>query len=503
MSGQAQETLFQEINTRLTALGEAVSGDKLKQLVQQQFDLLLGDKEFVRKMRFGGGSDPSLLGTKFSRWGLKLADVEWLYDILESARARQLGNGPSEELRNTFKALSDAVYIPEAQIREMDKTAIDGLFPRVPKTEFSGSDIAILQRGGQWQDTELYARLMRTAMDTAESGYGAQLVGAEYVGQLWEAARRESRIFQTLDTFEMTAPSAYIPVEVDFPEMLYVSESIASNNTQYPTSRTGSQRVLVTAAKFVIHQMWSGEMEEDSIIPFVPFLRRQATLSVAHYSDSVVLNGDTTNAATGNINSDDADPPDTKHYLAFNGIRRVGLVDNTGNQKDLSGAGITTSALQGAYGRMSDTTNFVDWGHPSDPSDLIHVTDITTGDKIALLPEVLTQDKYGPNATIMNGELVKFMGHPVIVSLALPRQDTDGKYTTTSPSTNDAYGEVVTYNRRGFKVGWRRRIKSEVERLPGTDQTRMVYSLRFGFGRFSATGAASGIEAADVIFDIA
>ena len=38
--------------------------------------------------------------------------------------------------------------------------------------------------------------------------------------------------------------------------------------------------MAVSAAKFVIHQMWSGEMEEDSIIPFVPFLRAQAAASV-------------------------------------------------------------------------------------------------------------------------------------------------------------------------------------------------------------------------------
>ncbi len=39
-------------------------------------------------------------------------------------------------------------------------------------------------------------------------------------------------------------------------------------------------------------------------------------------------------------------------------------------------------------------------------------------------------------------------------------------------------------------------------RLPETDQTRIVYSLRLGLGRYSPTGAASGIEAADVLYNI-
>jgi len=42
----------------------------------------------------------------------------------------------------------------------------------------------------------------------------------------------------------------------------------------------------------------------------------------------------------------------------------------------------------------------------------------------------------------------------------------------------------------------------ETERLPATDQTRLVYSLRLGFGRFTPTGAASGIEAAAILRNI-
>ena len=46
------------------------------------------------------------------------------------------------------------------------------------------------------------------------------------------------------------------------------------------------------------------------------------------------------------------------------------------------------------------------------------------------------------------------------------------------------------------------RVKLETERLPASDQTRLVYSLRLGFGRFTPSGAASGIESADVIYNL-
>lgn len=480
------------------------SDEKLKEFVRTNISsLLTEDKEFARKIRFGGGdTDTQLVGTKYARWGLSVSDVEFLYDLQTSLRGQPKRGGgvlagPSEELTRTFEAISAARYLSADKVREMDRQALDDMFPRIPLTEFHGPDRE-LARAGKFELTGAFQRAIR-AMDTAESGFGSQLIGAQYVGELWEAPRKLGRIFPLIDSFEMVHPTAYLPVEVDIPEMLFVAENTANNSSEYTTVKTGSQRVQVDAKKFVLHQMWSGEMEEDSIIPFIPFLRRQAGLAIAHYTDSLVLNGDTTNAATGNINLDDADPADTKHYLAFDGIRHAALVDNTGNAVDAAGA-VTLGLLHNLRAKMIDTTRLVDWGHPIDPSDLVYVSDPETSDKIAQLDEVLTVDKYGSKATIFNGEVSQIAGHPHISSIAMSKTEADGKLSTTGG--NNVKGQVAAFNRRGFKVGWRRRVMVETERLPARDQTRIVYSLRLGFGRFTPTGAASGIEAASVLYDV-
>lgn len=496
------DELYQQIADRLAAmegLKDAVSEERIAQMVQTSMEGLLQDEDFVRKMRFGGAApEHQIVGTKFARWNLSIKDVEWMYDILTAAQRSGLSeHGPSEELRNTFAAISEAAYVPEETIREWDQTAIDNLFPRVPLAWFSGKDRE-LAAAGKFELTEAYQRAVR-AMDTAESGYGAELIGAQYVGELWEGARKESRVFSLLDTFEMIAPTAYIPVEADLPEMLFVSESTTYNASNYATSKSGSNRVQVDAKKFVIHQMWSGELEEDSILPFVPYLRRQAQLALAHYSDSLVLNGDTTNAATGNINLDDADPADTKHYLAFDGIRHAGLVDNTANGQDAGGT-LAYTELTDLRRLAIDATYLMDWGHPTNPDDFVYVAEPETGDTVADLDEVLTVDKYGPMATVLAGEVARIGRNPLITSIAMPKTEADGKVSTTPG--NNTLGQIAAFNRRGFKVGWRRRVKAEVERLPATDQTRLVYSLRLGLGRFSPTGAASGIEAATVLYNI-
>lgn len=482
------DALGTEIRQRLTAVDDKVSAqtsdERLSDLIHSNLEALVKDdkfgEEFARKMRFAK-PDTELVGTKYARLGMTAADVELLHDVMQAAQSAGINrSGPSGELTKTFEAISNGRYMSTALARAEDERHLSEM-RRAGRLNVAG-----------------YERAIR-AMDTAETGYGLQLIGAQYVGELWEAARRESRLFSLIDSFEMTDATAYIPVEVDIPEMLYVGESTSATASDYTTSKTGSNRVQLTPSKFLIHQIFSGEMEEDSIIPWLPFLRRQAALSMEHYSDSLLLNGDTTNAGTGNINLDDADPADTKHYLAQDGLRHAWLVDNTANGINAAGA-ITWATLNRQRSLMIDDTNIVDWGHPTMDDGLVYVSDPRTADQIALLDEVLTVDKYGDRATVLTGEVSRIGRHPHIVSMAMRLTEADGKISTTAG--NNTKGQTMAFNRAGFKAGWRRRVMLETERLPGRDQTRLVWSLRLAVGRFTATGAASGIEAAAGIYNI-
>lgn len=497
MSEITLEALAGDIKARLDALGaEMPTDEQLTEKIRAELASWLeteDGQEHVRKIKFGTDTDAELVGTKYARLGLTVADVEWLHDLQVSLQGQKrvgssgVHEGPSEELAKTFAAVTKSQRVPSLLARADDER-------RIAEMHRSGQ----LDRRG-YNSAMAAIEHVYAAMDTAESGFGAEIVGNQYVGELWAGARRSSRVFGLIEQFDMTDATAFLPVEAGLPEMLFVPESTANNSSNYATSKSGSQRVQVDAKKFVIHQMWSGEMEEDSIIPYIPFLRRQQAISLAHYSDSLVLNGDTTNASTGNINLDDADPADTKHYLAFDGIRHAGLVDNTGNAKSVAGA-VTLGELSAQRGRMLDSTYLHDWGHPVDPNDLVRVADPDTADAISQLDEVVTVDKYGPQATVLTGEQGKILNSPLIASIAMSKTEADGKVSNTGG--NNTKGQVAAFNRRGYVAGIRRRLKVETERLPASDQTRIVLSTRMGFGRFSPTGAASGIESADVLYNI-
>lgn len=493
------EQILEDIRARLAQT--PMSEEQVRTIVQSTMDNYFESdegKKAMRKIRFGGG-DSRLDGSKFGRFGLSAADVEYLHDLMIARQQFDPAKGgPSEDLRAAFEQVSDAQYLSEKDVRELDMRLLYEEMPRIPRGALGPQD-RLLWDNKRYDEMEVFQRAVR-AMDTAESGYGQQLVGAQYVGELWQAARFESRVFNLIRTMDMTAPTMYIPVEADLPEMLFVTENTANNSSDYDTRKTGSNRVQVDAKKFLIHQMWSGEMEEDSLIPYIPYLRMQVVKSLAHYSDSAVLNGDTTNAATGNINLDDADPADTKHYLAFDAIRHAALVDNVALGQDHAGAAISYAALVAMLSKMVDTTYLMDWGHPTDPLDVVYIADPFTSDKVALLDEVINWQIQN-QGKLLNAQIGTVFNHPFINgAMSLSRTEADGKVSTTG--SNNTLGQIVALNRRGFVAGWRRRVRVEFERLPGRDQTRMVHSLRMGFGRYSATGAASGIRCCSVLYNI-
>lgn len=331
------------------------------------------------------------------------------------------------------------------------------------------------------------------AMDTAETGYGLELIGAQYVSSMWEAARNLDSLVSDIRTVPMAAPTVYVPINGEIPEMLYVSESTGAGATAYTSSKTPSNRVSLSAKKFTIQQVWSAELEEDSIVAFVPFLREMLAVSAAQHLGSAYYNGDTTNAGTGNINSDDADPADTKHYLAWDGIRHDWLVTTTANGINQAGA-FAAANVNVARGRLSGVDDDIDaalktinWG--ANPRELRLIADWST--YLAMLDgtdKVTTVDKYGAGATILTGELGSIYGIPIISPSYASKTEADGKASGTEASNTK--GQITLFNPRAYLGGVRREVQLFMDRIQGTDQFLLELYTRRGFTRFGTNGAA-------------
>jgi HK97 family phage major capsid protein len=332
----------------------------------------------------------------------------------------------------------------------------------------------------------------RRAMDTAESGFGLDLIGTQYVSELWRAARQLDGLVGRIREIPMTAATTIVPIDGDLPEMLFVGESTSASASAYSTSKTGSSKATLTAKKFTIQQVWSGELEEDSIIAFTPFLREKLNASAGLYLGSSYLNGDTTNASTGNINSDDADPTDTKHFLAYDGINHYWIVDATGQGKDMAAALDPTEIVR-ARGKLNGGDDDVDsliknvnWG--TDARALLAVMDWDTYMAMLELDVVKTVDQYGSQATVVTGELGAYSGIPLVAPSYSSKTQADGKASGTE--TNNIKGRVTVLNPAGFLAGRRREMQLFFDRIQGTDQFRFELYTRRAFIRFGGNVSA-------------
>jgi HK97 family phage major capsid protein len=327
-------------------------------------------------------------------------------------------------------------------------------------------------------------------MHTANTGYGSEWVPDIWSTELWRKARLENVILPLFRTIEMPSSPFELPIAGTDPTVYYVPETkdeddltLAGAGNPIPDSAIGSGKVTLTAKKLALRVGFSAELAEDAAIPLIALYREQALRVMADAIDSVLLNGDTESGATGNINSDNAAPSSTAKYMAFNGLRKLGLVTNTNNKKDANGA----PSVQ----LLRDTRFLMDQRYSLRPKDCAYVMDGSTYAKLLADTSLATVDKFGPHATVLTGEIGKVDGVPVLVSSEMSLTMADGKVDTTG----NTKGQVVCVYRPGWIVGYRRRVAASMNYLPYYDAYQMVATVRLAFVNFDN-------EVAGVLYNI-
>lgn len=400
---------------------------------------------------------------RFDQLGFTRADFE-LASVMLGAAARATGTAfePSEE----FMAARN-YHLFEAPRRDPEK------YGQVPMVRAQNGKLR--------------------SMDTAESGFGADLIGTAYERDMWMAARNRDPLLNLIQEIEVRENSQVVPVDGSLPEMLLAAESTTENASNYATSKTGSSKVTQSPKKFTIQSIWSGELDEDSIIPYTPFLRRQLAESFRLHLASAYYNGDTTGTSTGNINKDDGTPAATKHYLAWDGIRHKWLVDASTQGAD-AGGNVTLDMITAARGRLNGAGNDVDAGvsnidWSAEVSDLLLIVDRDTYYyMVANFDDIVTVERYGQGATILTGELARLGGMRVISPSYASKTEADGKASDTG--TNNVKGQITVVNTKGCLGGVRRGVEFHFDRVQRTDQYLLEMYTRRSFNTFSNTVAA-------------
>jgi len=312
---------------------------------------------------------------------------------------------------------------------------------------------------------------------STQTGFGDEWAPELWSQQIWHKARQDNTILPLFQTIEMPSNPFELPIEGTDPQVYFVPEtsdeahlSLGAGNP-IPDSKIGSGLVTLNAKKLALRVGFSSELVEDAMIPVLNIYRQQAARAIADAIDNVLLNGDTTTAASGNINRDNGMPPATAKYLSMDGLRHLPLVDNTDNRVNLNGAPNLAKMREARFKMPSK--------YAARPSDLAWIVDSGTYAKLLGIDEFLTMDKAGPLATARTGQIGLVDGIPVYVSAEMPLTEADGKVG----GSNDR-GQALCVYRPGWTVGYRRKIAVSVDYLSYYDSYQLTATVRLAFVRF-------------------
>lgn len=392
--------------------------------------------------------------------GLKAADMAFLMH-LRGAIARQSG----------------LVHQPgDAYVREMTIKA---------QKEISDGSLVVEPR---------VAQRILAIKDNENNSRGVTTDGSDWTttvmsSDLWERARVDNQVLANLNTVEMPSDSYDLPIESTDPTVYAVAETtneaqltLVTNGT-FTDSKVTVGKVTLNAAKMGLQVRFSAEINEDSVIPFIPQLRTQSLRAMQDAIDNVILNADAT-TGTGNINYKGANTSAaaTSKFLygGGDGVRHLALVDNTDLAVDAGGAAPTLTLWRSALSKMTNA-------YSVRPADIVAFCDVQTYHKLKGIDELLVYMNNGRGSTVVDGMVPTIDGSPVYPSAELALTDSTGYAMAAGTGTQ---GQVVFVYKPGWYVGYRRQIASAVDYLAYYDAYVLTMTVRLALARRD-TGVAA------------
>lgn len=318
---------------------------------------------------------------------------------------------------------------------------------------------------------------------TAQTSYGLEFVADSWRAQLWQKVRQENIIAPLFQMVDMPTDPYELPFESTDPTVYHAAETTDQTHQVYtsgnPITQTkiGSGKTQMATEKLATRLAWSSELEEDSIVPVADNYRRQTVRALQNAIDNVLINGDNDLTINTNINLIDGTPGGTEKYTAFDAIRLYCLVTNTAQKKD--GAGAITLAL------MRNARFLLEGAYALQPKQCAWLVDDSTYGSMLAIPEFLTMDKAGAQATAMTGQIGFADGVPVLASAELSLTNATGKISATP--ANNTKGQAVIVFRPNWLIGYRRQINAVVEKIPGWDAYHLTASCRLCMVNFGGS----------------
>lgn len=338
-------------------------------------------------------------------------------------------------------------FAPERQqlIRNLQNTVADmaifGLL--LDKHAYSSADgFEVARNHALYRDK--WQHLMN-ALDVDTNGEGANWVPTGIGAAMHEKVRAAGKVAPLFMRIDLPTNPWKWPIEGGDATAYRVAEPTSDSATKVGASTPGTVAATFDAEIFGARTIFSRSVDADSAVVMVPFLRGKIIRAFVDAEEKTILDGDSDGT---HQDSDVQAIGATDVRTSWDGLRKKGLAQTSVNTN-----AATTAAklleLKAAMGK---------WG--VNPSDLAFIVGISAANDLIGDTNLLTVDKFGPNATILNGQVGSVYGVPVIVSEHV-REDLNAS------GVHDGITETKTYNlcvnRNEWVIGQRMALDVEVD----------------------------------------
>lgn len=393
---------------------------------------------------------------------LDQAEIDFLakYEAQQAAAPAARHMELTDDRKVLVRSMAQIVALPPRLLsneeRELQKFNDDLLIV----STLTGKDPRTLK---MWNDRFNSSSALRKAMDAATSGEGSEWVPTLLSSDIIEAMRLDAKVAALFPDYPMPSNPWTKPYfgGVDSDDFYLASESTTDSPTASPASTPDTSSQTFTAKKLKARILFSDELIEDSIVAVLPVLKADLSKAGARVVEDIIINGDTT------ATHQDSDVTDSKdRRKAWSGLRKL---CPAGTQKADLSTFSTANVLALIVGMGKYGIN---------PGDLAFITGAKSFNKFRANSDVLTVDKYGANALILNGELAKFFGSPILVSEKI-RENLNNSGVYDGSTTDKTQFLIV--NRTGFALGTRGGVKLTFKTDAEVDQNQLIMSFRKAF----------------------
>jgi len=319
--------------------------------------------------------------------------------------------------------------------------------------------------------------IIRKAMDTAQTSNGAEFIATGFSSQVFEYVTGASPILANSYVFTLPQNPYKFPVGINNAVAYHAGEATGDAATAYTASDVGTSDVTWDAEKLAVLVYSSDELDEDSIVPMLPYITNSLRTRMIETIEKAIMRGDTATGSAANINRTSGACTAGMYWLSMNGIAKQCIDGSGGLSFDIATLYaddiLTSAGLLGKYAAapmmapiLCDRATF-------------HAMLGMGANSGSTTPIVATREKYGDAAPILTGELARVYGFPILpTDNYVLTTDTASGEIANLESAQGTKGGFMQYFRNGLCVGFKRQITVESERNIKNGQHCIVATAR-------------------------